>query len=185
LHLWVCDKLDLYQFFIFARNFGFVLIIEKEILCQKKQDKISSKYTPEYKLELVMETYRGDKSISAVAAENDLSPSVLAEWKKEFKRKAPSIFYYKKVARKSNKEKELATDAYMCIIRKLREMHNMTQNQVANYLGTSQTMYARYENGLSKMPIHHIIMLTKLYSVSADYILGIDEHELDNGEEDV
>jgi hypothetical protein len=35
------------------------------------------------------------------------------------------------------------------------------------------------------MPIHHIIMLTKLYGVSADYILEIDVHELDNGEEDV
>jgi transposase-like protein len=162
-----------------------VLIIEKEYTMSKESRQKSRKYTPEYKLELVMETYRGNKSISEVAAENDLSPSVLAEWKKEFKRKAPSIFYYKKVARKSNKEKELATDAYMRIIRKLREMHNMTQNQVANYLGTSQTMYARYENGLSKMPIHHIIMLTKLYGVSADYILGIDEHELDNGEEDV
>jgi hypothetical protein len=37
-------------------------------------------------------------------------------------------------------------------------------------------MYARYENGLSKMPIRHLMMLVKLYGVSADYILGISDY---------
>jgi transcriptional regulator with XRE-family HTH domain len=60
-------------------------------------------------------------------------------------------------------------------------MHNFTQNKVANYLGTSQTMYARYENGLSKMPIRHLLMLAKFYGVSTDYILGVEEYELDSG----
>jgi transcriptional regulator with XRE-family HTH domain len=63
----------------------------------------------------------------------------------------------------------------MKIIRRLRENKDMTQEQVAKYLGTSQTMYARYENGMSKMPIRHLMMLVKLYGVSADYILGIDD----------
>jgi predicted transcriptional regulator len=57
---------------------------------------------------------------------------------------------------------ELVMETYMRIICKLREMYNMTKNQLVNYLGTSQTMYARYENGLSKIPIHHIIMLIEL-----------------------
>ena len=34
---------------------------------------------------------------------------------------------------------------YIKIIRDLREDHDMTQRDVADYLGTSQTMYARYE----------------------------------------
>jgi transcriptional regulator with XRE-family HTH domain len=63
-------------------------------------------------------------------------------------------------------------------------MHNLTQNKVANYLGTSQTMYARYENGLSKMPIRHLLMLAKFYGVSTDYILGVEEYELDDGNEE-
>jgi transcriptional regulator with XRE-family HTH domain len=45
-------------------------------------------------------------------------------------------------------------------------------------------MYARYENGLSKMPIRHLLMLAKLYGVSTDYILGIEEYELDSGDEE-
>jgi transcriptional regulator with XRE-family HTH domain len=45
-------------------------------------------------------------------------------------------------------------------------------------------MYARYENGLSKMPIRHLLMLAKFYGVSTDYILGVEEHELDSGEKE-
>lgn len=49
----------------------------------------------------------------------------------------------------------------------------MTQQQVAEFLGTSQTMYARYERGANELPIRHLIRLCALYRVSADYILGI------------
>jgi hypothetical protein len=42
-------------------------------------------------------------------------------------------------------------------------------------------MYARYENGMSKMPIRHLMMLVKLYDVSADYILGIGDDGTDAG----
>lgn len=67
---------------------------------------------------------------------------------------------------------------YQKIIRDLREDHDMTQEQVAHVLGTSQTMYARYERAASEMPIRHLISLAKLYNVSTDYILGLkDEKE--------
>ena len=36
---------------------------------------------------------------------------------------------------------------YMRMIRDLREDADLTQTQVAQMLGTSQTMYARYERG--------------------------------------
>lgn len=47
-----------------------------------------------------------------------------------------------------------------------------TQTQIADYLGTSQTMYARYERGANEMPIRFLIALCRYYHVSADYILG-------------
>ena len=59
-------------------------------------------------------------------------------------------------------------------IRALREDHDLTQTQVAEILGTSQTMYARYERGANEMPIRHLVALCKLYRVSADYILNIN-----------
>ena len=58
------------------------------------------------------------------------------------------------------------------IIRGLREDNDLTQAQIAEILGTSQTMYARYERGANEMPIHHLITLCKFYNVSADYFLG-------------
>ena len=62
---------------------------------------------------------------------------------------------------------------YIKIMKDLREDNDLTQQQVADYLGTSQTMYARYERGANDLPIRHLIKLCKLYKVSADYILGI------------
>ena len=62
---------------------------------------------------------------------------------------------------------------YVARIRALREDHDLTQQQVAEYLGTSQTMYARYERGANELPIRHLIALCCLYHVSSDYILNI------------
>ena len=64
---------------------------------------------------------------------------------------------------------------YVKIIRDLREDHDLTQQQVADILGTSQTMYARYERGANEMPIHHLVTLCRFYNVSADYILGLTD----------
>ena len=57
-------------------------------------------------------------------------------------------------------------------IRDLREDHDKTQQQIADVLGTSQTMYARYERGANELPIRHLLALCSYYGVSADYILG-------------
>lgn len=58
-------------------------------------------------------------------------------------------------------------------LRGLREDHDLTQTQVAEILGTSQTMYARYERGANEMPVRHLITLCKYYKVSADVVLGL------------
>lgn len=66
---------------------------------------------------------------------------------------------------------------YMKRMRNLREDSDYTQEYVALYLGTSQTMYARYERGANELPIHHLISLCKLYNVSADYLLGLSNQK--------
>ena len=62
---------------------------------------------------------------------------------------------------------------YIKRMRDLREDSDYTQEYVAHYLGTSQTMYARYERGANELPLHHLIKLCELYKVSSDYLLGI------------
>ena len=64
---------------------------------------------------------------------------------------------------------------YVKRIRDLREDHDKTQQEIAEVLGTSQTMYARYERGANELPIRHLITLCQYYRVSADYILGLSE----------
>lgn len=61
---------------------------------------------------------------------------------------------------------------YIQRMRNLREDNDKTQQEIADVLGTSQTMYARYERGANEMPIRHLITLCKYYQVSADYMLG-------------
>lgn len=66
-------------------------------------------------------------------------------------------------------------ETYQKRIRDLREDADKTQTQIAQILGTSQTMYARYERGASELPIRHLIRLAKFYGVSTDYILGLSQ----------
>lgn len=67
---------------------------------------------------------------------------------------------------------EMNNYSYMKRLRDLREDNDLTQKEVAYYLGTSQTMYARYERGANELPIRHLIALCEYYNVSADYLLG-------------
>jgi transcriptional regulator with XRE-family HTH domain len=64
--------------------------------------------------------------------------------------------------------------AYVRIIRDLREDADKTQAEIAGVLGTSQTMYARYERGANELPIRHLIKLSQYYKVSSDFLLGLD-----------
>ena len=61
---------------------------------------------------------------------------------------------------------------YIKRLRDLREDSDKTQQEIANILGTSQTMYARYERGANELPIHHLLTLCDYYGVSSDYLLG-------------
>ena len=61
---------------------------------------------------------------------------------------------------------------YLKRMRDLREDHDKTQRAIAEMLGTSQTMYARYERGANELPIRHLIKLCDYYGVTTDYFLG-------------
>lgn len=64
---------------------------------------------------------------------------------------------------------------YIKRIRDLREDNDKTQQEIADILGTSQTMYARYERGANELPIHHLITLCRYYNVTSDYLLGLSD----------
>ena len=57
-------------------------------------------------------------------------------------------------------------------LRDLREDHDMTQMQIAQMLGMSQTVYSNYETGENDIPTAVLIKLADFYKTSTDYLLG-------------
>ena len=64
---------------------------------------------------------------------------------------------------------------YAQIIRALRTDHDMSQTQLAELLGTTKNQLGKYERGEQEIPVRHIISLSNIFHVSADYILGLPQ----------
>ncbi len=56
-------------------------------------------------------------------------------------------------------------------IRNLREDHDKTQQELAEYLHVRQTTYSKYELGKINIPIEVFIKLADYYDVTVDYLL--------------
>ena len=67
-------------------------------------------------------------------------------------------------------------DNYYRRIRELREDHDKTQMQIAEYLGMKQPQYSRYESGLRDIPTDILIRLAQYYETSTFYILGLTDN---------
>lgn len=66
----------------------------------------------------------------------------------------------------------VSVDNYYPRLRDLREDHDMSQREVAEFLGMKQPQYNRYERGLRDIPTDILIRLAQLYNTTTDYILG-------------
>lgn len=64
--------------------------------------------------------------------------------------------------------------AYTARLRDLRARTGTTQAQLAAVLGTSQTMYGRYERGANEFPLHHLAALCRYFGVTAGFLLGLE-----------
>lgn len=49
-------------------------------------------FTPEFKTKIVLKMLREEKTISKIAAEHEISPNQLSNWKKEFLENAVKVF---------------------------------------------------------------------------------------------
>jgi transposase-like protein len=68
-------------------------------------------FTPEFKTKIVLELLREEKALSEIAAEHEISPNQLRNWKNEFLENATKVFSQSRDAKeyKAN-EKEMAQD---------------------------------------------------------------------------
>ena len=49
-------------------------------------------YTAQFKTEVVLEVLRGEKELGEIAAQHNLNPNMVRNWKREFLEKASSVF---------------------------------------------------------------------------------------------
>ena len=62
-------------------------------------------------------------------------------------------------------------------IRNLREDHDKTQKELADYLNITQTTYSKYELDKINIPVEVIIKIADYYNVSTDFLLGRSKHK--------
>jgi len=63
-------------------------------------------------------------------------------------------------------------------LREYRKINNMTQDEVAKHLKIARVTYSRYESGEHEMTYESLAILSTLYSVSIDSLLGRSNPEI-------
>ena len=63
-------------------------------------------YTSEFKAKVVLEVLQGEKGLNEIAAQHNLNPNMVRNWKSEFLENASSIFENPKKAEKVARRKE-------------------------------------------------------------------------------
>ena len=59
-------------------------------------------------------------------------------------------------------------------LKKLRQNHNMTQPALAKKLQVTKSVISAYETGIRMPSFETLLMISKVFSVSTDYLLGND-----------
>ena len=57
-------------------------------------------------------------------------------------------------------------------VKDLREDHDKTQREIAEYLNMQLTVYQRYERGERELPLWAAIKLADYYNITLDYLVG-------------
>ncbi|MCM1052638.1 MAG: helix-turn-helix domain-containing protein [Ruminococcus sp.] len=61
-------------------------------------------------------------------------------------------------------------------IKFLRDLKDLTQQEIASELNVTQALINSWENGYNNIPIKQLIKLSYFYQVPVDYILGLTTH---------
>ena len=60
-------------------------------------------------------------------------------------------------------------------IKFLRESNNLTQSELAKQLGITRSSVNAWEQGISMPSTQYVVELARLFNVSVDYLLGVEE----------
>lgn len=73
------------------------------------------KRSPEFKLNLVLEAIKGEKTIAQLASENEMHPKQIQRWRDQLLEEGEMIFTHKTAQKQSNPDRE----KLLCIIEQL------------------------------------------------------------------
>jgi transposase-like protein len=79
-------------------------------------------YTAEYKVQVVLEVLREEKSLSEIASERKINPNVIRNWRKEFLEKAPEIFEGSKREKEKAKKESAAEEEKSYLLEKIGQL---------------------------------------------------------------
>lgn len=65
-------------------------------------------------------------------------------------------------------------------IKNLRKQSNMTQKELADFLGVHVSSVCKYESGAAVPTPDAITRLAKFFSVSTDYLYGVEHYEMND-----
>lgn len=60
-------------------------------------------------------------------------------------------------------------------IKQLREEKGLSQKELAEILGSTQTKVSKYEREAVDLSTRQVLLLCKTFNVSADYLLGLTD----------
>jgi len=68
--------------------------------------RVPKKRTPEFKLKLVIEALKGDKTIAQLASEHGIHPKQIQRWRDQLLEEGENIFIHKQIQKRSDPDKE-------------------------------------------------------------------------------
>ncbi len=94
------------------RTTGYKIIVNMVYLNKRKQEEKTmarrNSYTPEFKTKVVLEVLQGERELGELAAEYDINPNMLRNWKREFMENSSRAFDESRQAKQARrKEAEL------------------------------------------------------------------------------
>lgn len=63
-------------------------------------------------------------------------------------------------------------------LEELREINDLTKTELANKLGVSDSIYARWEKGKDIIPTKRVYQIANIYKINIDYLLGLSNYKI-------
>jgi putative transposase len=141
-------------------------------------------YTPEFKAKVVLQVLREEKTLGEIAADNELNPNQIRNWKREFLENAPKIFSESRDAKEIKaKEKEMEEDyqELLAKVRKLTVERDWLKKNLQKYLAPiTRRSLLNVNSRLSIKRQSELLLVNRTSAYYAPVIKDIKRHALSN-----